>query len=874
VPLVAVTTREPDVSAPPISLWRTPRARSLLLLGMLAALAGGVSLVAHQYTDLLWFRELGQEDVFWTTLKWRIIGHGVPFFGTAGLLIVNFAAVERVMAAHSPLRPHRRLVYPLAAVGAGLISSEWRADGAWRLLAMWAGRSDFGVADPLFHRDVEYFVFSLPLYEQAARWLLDTIAMAGVATVAAYLAAGGLRMARPYVIVRAARAHLLVLGALALVVVAWRYRLDQFALTLPHGGSELPGAGYTEVHVRLPALRIMVWLSLAGAVLLLYAAARRVPRAPLAALAVLAVLALVGPGVVSGVVQRFEVDPQVLTRERPYLSYAIAATRRAFDLDRVRVRTVSGHPRLSARDIARSRHALANVPLWDSKVLRPAMDDQQSIGRYYRFPSTTVDRYEIDGKPRILTIGARQLDLRGLGRDVRGWTNDRFAYTHGYGVVAVRPTPTGAGGQPRFVQGEFRAGRNPLGVSEPRIYFSEQRGSNPPYLVVRSLRGEVDQPIPGSRHSDYRYEGPGGIPLSSPGRLVAFAARFGDLNLLLSESVTSRSRIVLHRNVLDRLRTLAPFLRWDSRPQKAVIDGRVTFLVHGYTTSDHYPYADSVRVGRSRVNYLRAAADAAVDAFSGRVRIYANDSGDPIVRAWQATYPGLLIPADRMPPQIRAHLRYPRELFAAQIAAYAGYHADDATGFWNGADAWQVPAQLAGPVEAAGEIHFPERPKRVRAELPDYLFGRLPGDARERLLLATGFTARGRENLVAYLAGSIDDRGRPRLTLLSLPRDRLTAGPTQATRRVLASARVNRRLEILNRESRDLGKAALNRTVIGAPRLLPVGDALVHVQPIYLIAGGSGVPRLQLVTAYANGRVGYGRDLETALRRTVGGRAR
>ncbi len=834
---------------PRVSLWRTPRSRSLLLVGALAALTVAIALAARVFTEALWFKEVGREDVFWQALKWKLLARGLPGFGTACFLLANFVAVERAMAAHAPRRPARLLAYPVVAVAAGVISGEWRADGAWRLLALWAGRSDFGVDDPLFGRDAGFFVFSLPLYEWVSRWMLETLVLAGVATVAAYAAAGGLRSARARV-----RVHLLVLGALALVVVAWRYRLDAYALAVPHG--DAAGAGYTEAHVRLTALRILTGVSLAGAALLLYTAVRRAPRRPLVAVAAVAALALTLPGVVSRVVEHVGVAPQALARERPYVEHAIAGTRRAFALDRVDVREVTGGE-LSHADIDAHRSTLENVPLWDQRVLRPAMDDQQSIGRYYSFPSLTLDRYASG----VYAIAARQLDLRALGRDARGWANDRFAYTHGYGVVALSAPRADHVGEPEFTEHGF--GPDVLGLREPRVYYSERTGPAPPYLVVNSRRAEVDRPS----GPDYHYAGSGGIALSSPLRRAAFAIRFGDSKLLLTETATDRSRIVLHRDVQDRLRTLAPFLRWDSDPQTVVVGGRVKFLFHGYTTSESFPYSAPLPSG---VNYMRAGAVAAVDGFDGRVALYADDADDPILRAWRAAFPSLFQPFSDMPAELRAHLRYPRRLFNAQAALYATYHADEPTPFWNGADAWQVPQQIAGPLEDAGEIHFPTRlhPERWTVR-PRYLPARLPGQADERFVLATPFSPRGRQNLVGYLAGSIAAGGAQELTLLSLPRDRLELGPAQATRRILADAEVSERLQIVNRESRDLDEDSVSRTVLGAPRVIPVGDALVHVQPIYLTAGGGGVPRLQLVTVLANGRVGFGRDLESALRRAI-----
>ncbi|HEX5617311.1 MAG TPA: UPF0182 family protein [Solirubrobacteraceae bacterium] len=857
-------------SAPAVSPWRLPRVRSLLALVFLATFAALVAGVARVYTDLLWFQELGHERVLWTTLKWKILAHGLPAFGTASFVLLNLAVVERVVASHAPIRPYRRLAYPLAAVAAGLISSEWRTHAAWHLLALWSGRGDFGARDPLFHRDIGFFVFSLPLYQQAARWALDAVVMGGVGTTAAYAAAGALRHAR---------AHLLTLAALALVVLAWRYRLEQFALALPHEGSIVPGASYSDAHVRLPASRVLAFGCLGGAPLCLYAARRRVPRAATVAVATLAVLAVAADHVLPRVIQGVYVEPQQLSREKPYVADAIASTRRAFALTDVSVRAIPARSRPFAQQIAANRRTIANVSLWDASVLRPMLNDQASIGRYYSFLRTTVDRYTVDGVPRLVALAARHLDRRRVAPDTRSWANDRFAYTHGYGIVAVPVGAVDGGGHPRLIARDFESAHGALGVREPRTYFAEQRDRDPPYVIASSRRGEIDQPIPGSRAPGYHYDGDGGIALSSPLRRIAFAARFGDLKLLLTETVTDRSRIILHRNAGERLLAVAPFLRWDTRAQTAIIDGRVQYLFHGYTTSTHYPYSASVRMGETRVNYARASAQAAVDAFSGRVSIYAVDPSDPILRAWLSAFPGLFLPASQMPDEMREHLRYPEQLFNAQARAYATYHASDPTGFWNGADAWQLPQQLAGPVEVAGEIHFPDPKKRVDRDgddppgrwrmQPAYLYARLPGDTSERLVLVTPFTPRGRQNLAGYMAGSIDDAGRPRLTVLSLPRDRLTTGPTQATRRVLASPAVSRRLELLNRESRDLGSGAVNRTILGDPRSVPIGDTLVHVQPIYLVAGGSGVPRLQLVTAYADGRVGYGRDLTAALRRIV-----
>ena len=881
-----------DVRARPVSLWRTPRTRALLLLGTVGGVGVLGWLTAQLFTELLWFRELRHAEVYWTTLRWKLLAQGLVPLGTMAALLANFAVVELVMTAHPETRiakraiavwSHRWLAYPLVALGGGVVSSHRWPDVGWQHLLLWAHRTEFGVDDPLFHRDVGFFIFSLPLYREVANWALGTVVMASLVTVLAYAVAGGLRVARPRAIVVGARAHLLVLGALLLLVFAWRFRLDQFELAIPDPGTAVPGASYVDIRVRLPALQLLSGLALVGGVLCVWSIAQRLPKRLVVSMIGVAALSLLAANRLPPLVQRFLVDPQELSRERPYIERSITATRRAYGLDQVTTVSLDAGSQISAADLASNRQTIENLPLWDTEVVRDALNELETIGSYYRFGHGTIGRYVIDGVPRVMTIAAREIDLTRLERDARGWANERFAYTHGYGVAGLSAGSVDNERFPLFDQREFGSTANPLGVRQPRIYFGELRRPDPPYAIAPSRRGEVEQPIPGSRAATYHYGGPGGIPLSSFVRRAAFAARFGDLRLLLTRTVSDSSRIILHRDVRSRVLTLAPFLRWDDRPHVVVVDGRILYLFHGFTTSDDYPYSADVRIGQTPVNYVREAATAAIDAFSGKVRIYAAVNADPIMRAWQAAYPKLFLSPRRMPGSLRGQLRYPAALFTSQMAVYVRYHAGDPTAFWTGADAWDRPLQIAGPIERAGELHFPNpersldpderRENGVTADSwrmrPAYLLARLPGDTRERFVVASPFTPHGRHNLVGYVAGWVDSRGRLRLTALSLPRDRSTLGPAQATRRILASADVSKRLDLLNRETRDLGQAAVQRTVLGVPRVLPVAEQLVVVQPVYTTAGGEGVQRLELVAVYANDRVGYGDDVDAALKQVL-----
>jgi uncharacterized protein len=855
--------------------------RSALLLGALAIAAQLARIAAHAETEWLWFHELGQQRVFWTLVASRWLAGSLAGLGTTAFVLANLWFAERTAPSEGQLpggrRTRTRLRRILLSVqlgvsaAAGLVVGRSVVLSDWQHILLWLHRRDFGVMDPLFHKDVGFFVFSLPLYQQVAKWLLLTTAIALACAFAAHAATGGIRTKpAPVSATRAAHAHLFGLGALVLVLVAWQHRLSQFALELPRRGATLPGAGYTAVHVQLPWLHVLVVVTLAAAAMLVYAAMRRSWSVPAVALAMVAVGELVNPAILPSVVQRFVVEPQTLSRERPYIAHAIALTRRAYALDRVAERPLPANAAISERELRANRDVIRNVQLWDTDVLRPEIAQQQAIGSYYGFPNITVDRYSRGGKPEGMIVAERELDLSRLDPSGRTWANDRLAYSHGYGLVAVPAGDAGVDdqGKPRFVTSEFGAGRPPAELREPRVYYGVQPRRAQPWVIVRTQRAEVEKPLSGDAPPpDYHYSGNGGIPVSDPLRRSLFALRFGDLNLLLSETLGPHPRILLHRDVGDRLRNLAPFLHWEKRPEVAVVGGRITFLAHGYTTSDSYPYSARVRVGGKELNYLRASVVATVDAFSGQVTMYPTDADDPIMRAWEAAFPTLFTPAEKMPSDVRAHLRYPQALFNAQSRIWASYHIQNVDDFYIKADAWKRPADVSGPVQRVGDVRHRLTPSgRARRLRPDFVMARLPGQRRQQFMLATMFTPYSEENLSGYLTGTLDALGRPSLTQLSLPRSRRVLGPSQVSRQILASPGVSGRLRLLNQETTDLGERSVNIIEVGDPRVVPIGDSFLYVQTIYVSARGTGATRLRLVTVFLNGRVGYGTSLDQALR--------
>jgi uncharacterized protein len=841
------------------------------VLGVLAVVALGGRSVAHVYVDWLWFSELGQRQLFWTMAGSRWLMATLAGVGTTVLLLANVWIAER-NAPRDPSRVRvRQLLLPAylaVAGGAGVLVGQTVAATEWQRVVLWLHRRDFGVVDPLFQRDVGFFVFSLPLYERVALLAMLLVAAALVLSFVAHVATGAIRTSPPPIsATRAAHAHVLALGAVLLALLAWRHWLAQYALELPADGETvIAGAGYTDVHVELPWLRVLVFVSLLGAAALVYAAARRSRALPAVVLAVVAVGELVNPSILPSVVQRIVVDPQTLSREHPYIADSLRLTRHAYDLEHVDDRALPADDSISTDDLLANRDVLRNVQLWDSDVLRREIDQQQSIAPYYGFPSVTFDRYRRGGAVEGLTLAQRELDLSRVEPSGRTWANDHLAYTHGYGLVAVPAGGIDEEGRPTFASSEFSAGSQSLRVRQPRLYYGTLPPGSQQWVVGNSNRAEVERSTPGAPNRRYHYGGQGGIPLRGPARRAMLALRFNDLNLLLSHTVGSESRLMIHRDVGERLRKLAPFLQWEPRPEVAVVDGRVLYLAHGYTTSDSFPYSVEAEIGDADVNYVRAAVVATVDAFTGQTALYATDP-DPILRAWRSAFPGLFEPAARMPAGVREHLRYPQELFAAQSRIWSTFHVGDVERFYTRGDAWQPAADVAGPVDAVGTLRDRFRGDEEPRMRPAFQLLRLPGERDVELMLTLPYTPHSQENLSGLLAGSVDDLGRARLTQLTLPQSRLVLGPSQVSRQILATPALSDTLRLLNQETTDLGTRAVNTVELSSVRVVPIGDSFMFVQTVYVTARGTGVTRVRLVTVFLNGRVGYGRTLDAALQR-------
>jgi uncharacterized protein len=747
------------------------------------------------------------------------------------------------------------------------------ASGHWRAFVLWRHRQEFGATDPLHGKDIGFFVFTLPFERVVVQYLLVLLAVAALASAMVYWGRGGITL-RPLRVAHEAQIHGAVLGAAFLLAVAWKLRLERYTLELDQGSSEggysFAGASYVDARVRSPgfaALAIFAVL-LAFACVAVPRVARSYGRSPMVVVGALAALLCFGFVLVSAwlpaLVQRYAVDPNPLLSERPFLAASISSTRRSLGLDHVDLQSYSPTGTFRPEEIPGIQERLARVAVWDSSLIQSRMRQLVTETPYYEPEEPTYDVVRVDGQKQLTLTSARELNIDRI-ESAGTWINDRLAYTHGVGLARFSGTDVQSDRQPRLLD-------SGLGIRQPRIYFGNLPPESPNWVVADTRRAEVDVSEPdGTAASSYHYDGPGGISLSNWINRAAFALELGSRPLILSDDITPESRLLLHRDVRARLQTLAPFIQWDSHPASLAVDERIVFLVQGYTTSTSYPYAERVLLGGSSVNYVRPSVLAAVDAYSGRTDLYLVDPSDPMARAWDEAFPTLFRGGEEVPAELRQHLRYPLDLFAAQATAYERFHSTQPDRFASQSDVWSRPISLSGSLEVAGDVDFDESDEDdLRATMePGYKFSPPPGETKPQLLLETYFSPRRGQNLVGSLSGWVDKGGRTHLVGRSLPRDPVTLGPAQISRLVFATPRVRNLLGLRNLEIRDVDNSSIDAVILGEPHLLFLSGGIVQIQSLYEGSRGPGAARLLGITVFLDGRAGLGPDLESAVRQAL-----
>jgi len=825
--------------------------RSAWLVAALILLVGAVQAGAHVLTQWWWFRSLGLADVY----RLRLVA---PWAMFVAAFLLGFAwlaghAFWALRAARGPLarRSGRRLALGVAVAVAALIAAGLA--GSWELVALWRNQQAFGRADPLFGRDVGFYLWTLPLLRLAQTtawsWLLGAAGLAG-----AFYALGGAASARDgrWNIAPPARRHLLGLGALGALLWAAGQWLARFELLFVQRQSgAFFGPGHADATARLLAQNTMVAVGIATAIALIVGARMR-RLLPIGAVVGTALVLQVVLGIAyPAAVQRFQVAPNELAYESPYIEHNLAFTRAAFGLDDVSVVDYAPDAPITQAVLDGAEPTLRNVRLWDWRTLQATFRQLQEIRQYYEFLDVDVDRYALPGEVRQVLLSARELTPDALPN--RTWVNLHLKFTHGYGAVVTPVDEVDPQGLPVLWQRDIPpVVQAPFDrpITEPRLYFGE--ADLEPYVIVGTRTGEFSYPSGQAEgNATTTYAGQDGVGIGGRLQRVLFAARFGEPSLLLSDEVRPESRILLYRNIRERAEALAPFLAFDRDPY-LVIDagGRLVWMLDAYTHANRYPYAESVATGDvldvARVNYLRNSVKVTIDAYDGRPAFWVVDPHDPVVNAWRGVYPTLFHDAAGMPADLVAHWRYPEALFRVQSSIYSRYHMRSAGEFYNGEDVWVIPTEAY-----AREESHPVDPYYVNATLR--------GETEPEFILMRPFAPKNRQNLTAWMAGRSDPAHYGELVVYRFPKGRQFYGTQQVESRIDQDTEISQQLTLW-------GQGGSN-VIRGNLLVIPLGDSLLYVEPLYLQAESStgSLPELKRVIVADAERVAMAETLQEAL---------
>lgn len=843
---------------------------SLLVLGALV-LFWLAPVLTNTYTEWLWFKfDARFPRIFWTILSTKLglgLAFGVAFF----VLVLGNVEVARRFARRTVWYEEERLarlrlaevmeyfasrylylalviLAAVAAYGVGVSAADH-----WNQYLLFRHGVPFPNTDPIFHRNLGFYVFRLPFWRYLWQWTYLVLIAVFLVSAAAHYFDKAIRVLRgipafaPHV-----KTHLSVLLALILGVKAISYRIDSWMLLYSERGATF-GASYTDVHAQLLAYTVLFFIALAAAAIVLVNIHFRGLWLPIAAIGFLAVSSLLLNVVYPAIIQRVQVEPNEFDREKTYIAYSIKFTREGYGLDRIDEQDMEDIEPLSARTVRENIASVENVRLWDYRPLLDTYQSQQALWFYYKFNAIDIDRYRIDGRYRQVMLAARELDLDSLFSGQGGqtqvertWQNEHVFYTHGCGVVMSPVSDVIGSGLPNYVikdippQSTFN-----LKVTQPRIYYGELTNN---YVIVQTRENENDYPRKADEPAKTRYSGAGGVPIGSSLPRLATAARFRDVNIIISNIITKKSRILWGRNIDWRARHIAPFLAYDRDPYIVVgDDGRLYWIQDAYTTSAMYPYSEPYESASGSFNYVRNSVKVVTDAYDGTVTFYTADPEDPILKAYSRIFPGVFHPLEEMPAGLLSHIRYPEALFNTQTARLTIYHMTDPRAFYNRIEKWEIARESPKSVGPSGR-RLVGGGSDTQGETMQayYAVMVLPGQAQPEFLLMLPFTPQDRKNMVAWLAARCDGNEYGKLLLYNFPKTRQIWGPIQIEASIDQDESISEWITLRNQQ----GSAVVRGNLL----VIPLGRSILYVEPIYLRAAQSPIPELkQVVVARSEG---------------------
>lgn len=900
---------------------RRPLGRGRVVIIVVAAailvLITSAQELSMAFTDYLWYGSVGFE-VVWKNLLFTKVALAVVFTALFFLVLyINLVIADRLAPKFRPLSPEDELlsryqaiierragwVRVVVALVVAIVMGVGNSS-LWEEWLLFQNGGDFGVTDATFNEDVGFYVFRLPFITGVLGWLFAALVIVFIVTAVAHYLNGGIRLqvATDRVTPQVKRHLSLLLAALAAVKLAG-YWFDRFSLTFSRDGV-VDGATYTPVNAQLNAIYLLMFAAAVGFLCFVVNIWRRGWVLPIIAVGLWALVAVIAAGVYPAIVQRVIVQPAESEKEGPYIANNINATRQSYGLDQVETNRFDFSPDLEAtrKGAQANPSTVQNIRLLDPNVVQPSYEQLQRIYDYYRFNDLDVDRYPVTGtdgkrKPTAVVVGTRDLAIDSKVV-TNSWENNRIAYTHGYGVALAAANGTTVSGSPDFIVRDVPVNVNTAKIdtslSVPGIYFGENMAG---YAITGAVgRNEIAYQDSNNKTVEERYDGAGGVPLDSLLKRIAFWRRFGDGDILVSQFINSESRIIYQRDVRERVQAAAPFLTWDRDPYPILANGRVVYMIDGYTVSPNYPNAESwdsalaaglgeqpndgksAALANRSFNYVRNSVKATVDAYDGKIKIYVWDPNDPIINAYKAAFPGLFTDKNQMPTDLLGHVRYPEDLFRVQTSMWGRYHLSDAKEFYQRSGAWSVAAEPSGRVQAnnanqpqqqqpANQQPLAQQPRAATADAritPFYQEMRLPRDPNDSFVLfrsfvpvsaeaATGSTS---QKLTSFIVAKSDPDEYGRLVVYEFPSPPPVDGPTVVDSKITADTNISREITLLNQNGSELQ--------FGNMLIIPFGDAenkegnkgtMIYVRPLYVKASGRPVPELKkvIVTAGESG---------------------
>lgn len=816
-----------------------------------------VGVIASIYIDLIWFKSVQYVTVFWKILLTK--GVVMLFFAAAFFILsfINLSFARRFapefqveISQDEFERPEIQLYKSLQNIQINKKFVFWFSliialfmgfsEGAsWEKILIYLNRTSFGITEPIFNRDVGFYMFSLPFWEFVRNWLSFALTLIAVVVGAIYVLKRAIKYEYKKLIIETpVKVHLSLLIGFILILKSWQYWLNAYKILYSTRGV-IFGAGYTEIYANLLALRILMVLALVCAVLFFITARKENWKLPLLGLAVLIGVSILMGGIYPAIIQSAVVLPNEGTKERPYILNNIEATRLAYGLDKIEVKDFPVKEELSFEDIEKNEETIRNIRLWDWRPIKQTLKQIQAIRLYYDFNSVDVDRYYFNGNYQQVMVSPRELDTDKIPEQARTWVNEVLTYTHGYGVVVNPVNKISGEGLPYLLIKDIPPVSSVnLTITRPEIYYGEITKG---YVIVKTKAKEFDYPK-GDENIYSTYAGNGGMLVSSLWRRILFSIKYSNPQILLTTNLTPESRIMINRNIQERVKKVAPFLSYDKDPYMVISkEGKLFWIQDAYTISSNYPY--STPVSGDYFNYIRNSVKVVIDAYNGTIDFYIIDQKDPVVEVYKNIFPKLFKNFDQMPGDLKEHIRYPKDLFQVQAELYSTYHMMDPDVFYNKEDYWDIPNELYGEDE-------------IRME-PYYIITKLPDHEKEEFILMTPFTPNTKNNMIAWMAAKNDQPDYGKLIVYKFPKEKLIFGPMQIEARIDQDSEISQQLTLWGQKG--------STVIRGNLLVIPIEESILYVEPLYLRAEKGEIPELKRVIVSNGSDVMIGNNLEEAL---------